>query len=209
MNNSLPIRLGGLHNSCLPILLSFFLLTSCMTPLPMNRQAQIEELGVCLNFDNAIPPERYASLEAELDQYIQTYNRQGHAFRLTRCPDSNQSTISINVADIRLVSPSKQVAGVVVSAVGLIGVPALLVSAGAPFYAFFYYFPKNQTFANLEFSSDLADPNVRHIPRVYASSGFLGNEKAQINRHTRKFEAHLNLLFSEIERNYRRNRAQG
>jgi hypothetical protein len=93
---------------------------------------------VCLNFNNAIPPERYAFLEAELDQYIQTYNRQRHAFRLTRCPDTKQTTININVADIRLVSPGKQVAGVLVSAVGMVGAPALLVSAGAPFYFFFY-----------------------------------------------------------------------
>ena len=186
-------------------LLILFVAFSCTPKISLVREeAQLSTLGVCLDFNPNIPPERYSSLQTELNEFIQLYNQEPHAFKLSGCDNPGVSTVTVQVGDMKLVSPGKQVAGVVVSAVGIIGVPFALISLGSPYYFFFYYFPTNQTMATLKLSPDIANEQAPPANRIYTSSGFFGNEQQQIARHTRKFDKHLRTLFNEIERDYKR-----
>lgn len=179
--------------------------SSCTPKISLVKaQAQVSTLGVCLDFNPGIPQQRYAALQTELDEFIQVYNQEPHAFKLTGCNNPEVSTVTVQVADMKLVSPGKQVAGVLASAIGIIGVPFTLVSLGSPYYFFFYYFPTNQTFATLKLTPDIANEQAPPADRVYTSSGFFGNEQQQIARHTRKFDKHLRTLFTEIESDYKR-----
>jgi len=182
-----------------------FVAFSCTPKISLvKNQTQLSTLGVCLDFNPNIPADRYSNLQVELNEFIQLYNQEPHSFKLTGCDNPEVSTVTVQVADMKLVSPGKQVAGVLASAVGIIGVPFTLISLGSPYYFFFYYFPTNQTIATLKLTPDIANQQAPPANRVYTSSGFFGNEQQQIARHTRKFDKHLRTLFNEIENDYKR-----
>ncbi|NDK56200.1 hypothetical protein [Pontibacter fetidus] len=195
------------HNLCVRLhvvaILCLLVFTQCTTPqLSLQEGKRIEQLGVCLVFADSVAPEFKEQFETSLDTYIRKYNTQKHAYKLTECQD--EGSVQIKVEDVSYTTSKQRATGIAVSTIGLIGVPTLMVSAGLPFYAFFYYFPTNQTFTTLALSRDLAHPTMGMMNRVYTSGGMFGSDERQRLRHSRKFEKHLDAIFIELERSYAR-----
>ena len=183
----------------LPLCLLLF--TQCNTPkLSMQEGKRIKQLGVCLVYGDDVPIEFQEQFENNLDDYITRYNAQPHAFKLTECQD--ESSLYISVEGVNYTTSNQRAAGVAVSAVGLLGVPTLMVSAGLPLYAFFYYFPTNQTQTVLALTKDIAHPYMGTMQRVYTSGGMFGSDEKQRLRHARNFDKHLTAIFSELEKSY-------
>lgn len=177
--------------------------TQCTTPqLSLQEGKRIDQLGVCLVFADSVAPEFKEQFETSLDAYIQKYNTQNHPFKLTEC--QNEGSVQIKVEDVSYTTSKQRAAGIAVSTLGLIGVPTAMVTAGLPFYAFFYYFPTNQTFTTLALSQDIAHPTMGTMNRVYSSGGMFGSDERQRLRHSKKFEKHLDAIFIELERSYAR-----
>lgn len=183
--------------------LCLLVFTQCTTPqLSLQEGKRIEQLGVCLVFADSVAPEFKEQFETSLDAYIQKYNTKPHPYKLTECQD--EGSVQIKVEDVSYTTSNQRAAGIAVSTIGLIGVPAAMVTAGLPFYAFFYYFPTNQTFTTLALSRDIAHPTMGTMNRVYSSGGMFGSDERQRLRHSRKFEKHLDAIFIELERSYAR-----
>ncbi|WP_018478904.1 hypothetical protein [Pontibacter roseus] len=194
-------------NSIIGRLLLFFtvivLFTQCTPPrIAMQPGKRVEQLGVCLVFAPQVPLEFQEEFENTLELYMQRYNQERHAFQLTSCQDT--SSLSIFIDDVQYTNSSQRTTGFLVSAVGLIGVPVAMVASGLPFYAFFYYFPKNETLATLELSRDLGHQQFGRMARTYTSGGMFGSDEKQRLRHSQKFTEHLNLLFKELEKSYQK-----
>ncbi|GAB3829557.1 hypothetical protein GCM10028895_44560 [Pontibacter rugosus] len=128
------------------------------------------------------------------------YNTQPHPFKLTECQD--ESSMLIRIENVSYTTANQRATGVAVSAIGLLGVPVAMVSAGLPFYAFFYYFPTNQTQAILALSNDIAHPTMGTMQRAYSSGGMFGTDERQRLRHATKFDKHLTAIFTELESSY-------
>ncbi|WP_242927464.1 hypothetical protein [Pontibacter vulgaris] len=185
----------------LPLMLILF--TQCTTPrLSMQNGKQVQQLGVCLYFAPGVPEDFQADFEDALDAYIVRHNNTPHAFKLTQCQDS--SSLRIRVDGVSYTNSNQRAAGIALSAVGLFAVPYIMVSSGMPFYAFFYYFPRNQTAATIALTEDLAQPGLGIMNRSYSTGGMFGNDERQRLRHKQKFDKHLNYLFTELETSYRR-----
>lgn len=185
------------------LMLCLILFTQCTSNrLSMREGQQIEELGVCLTFAPNVPAEFQEQFEESLDQYIVKYNSEAHAFKLTECQDN--SSLQLRIEDVKYTTSTDRATGIVVSALGLVALPAVLVSSGAQFIAAFYYFPNNFTLATTAFSNDIAHPSLGVMQKVYKTGGMFGNDEKQRIRHAKKFELHLNTLFTEIESTYRK-----
>ncbi|WP_299759938.1 hypothetical protein [uncultured Pontibacter sp.] len=183
----------------LPLCLLLF--TQCTTAkLSMQEGKQIDQLGVCLVFGEEVPPEFQEQFESKLDAYIVQYNAQPHPFKLIDCQD--ESSLLLRIENVQYTTPQQRTAGLAVSAIGILGVPVAMVSAGLPFYAFFYYFPANETQAVLALSQDIAHPTMGTMNRVYTSGGMFGTDERQRLRHSSKFEKHLTAIFVELETSY-------
>lgn len=167
----------------------------------MQDGKQVEQLGVCLYFAPDVPEDFQANFEEALDSYMARHNAAPHAFKLTQCQDS--SSLMIRVDGVSYTNTNQRAAGVALSTVGLLAVPYIMVSSGMPFYAFFYYFPRNQTAATVAYTKDLAHPSIGPLQRVYSTGGMFGNDEKQRLRHKQKFDKHLNYLFTELENSYR------
>lgn len=185
------------------LMLCLVLFTQCTSNrLSMREGQQIEELGVCLTFAPDVPAEFQEQFEESLDQYMVAYNNEPHAFKLTDCQDN--TSLQLRIEDVKYTTATDRATGIVVSTLGLVALPAVLVSAGAQFIAAFYYFPNNYTLATTIFSDDIAHPTLGAMQKVYKTGGMFGSDEKQRERHARKFEVHLNTLFSEIESTYKK-----
>lgn len=182
----------------LPLCLVLF--SQCTPQLSLQEGKRIEQLGVCLVFAEDVPQEFQEQFETALDDYILKYNTQPHAFKLTECQD--ESSMLLRVENVQYTNAGQRAAGAAVSAIGLVGVPVAMVSAGLPYYFFFYYFPTNQTHTTLALSSDIAHPTNGMMNRIYTSGGMFGSDERQRLRHTKKFDKHLTAIFTELERSY-------
>ncbi|MCX2738887.1 hypothetical protein [Pontibacter anaerobius] len=185
----------------LPLCLLLFAQCTPARRLSLQDGKRIEQLGVCLVFADDVPTEFQEQFENTLEDYMMRYNTQPHAFKLTECRD--ESSMLLRVEHVQYTNAGERAAGVAVSAIGLIGVPVAMVSAGLPFYAFFYYFPSNQTQAILALSNDIGHPTLGAVNRVYTSGGMFGSDERQRLRHARKFEKHLTAIFTELEDSYK------
>ncbi len=193
------LRLGLL----IACLLTF---TQCAEQLSMKHGSQVNELGVCLYFAPGVPDEFQEQFEASLDTYIANFNATPHAFKLTEC--KNSSALQIRIEDVKYTTQEQRAAGIVLSTLGLVGLPVTLITAGAPIVAWFYYIPKNTTLATTAFTADIAHPTLGSLPKSYITGGIFGNDAKQRERHAKKFQTHLNMLFTEVEKSYTRTSAK-
>ncbi|MEJ7643308.1 MAG: hypothetical protein WKF87_01820 [Chryseolinea sp.] len=173
---------------------------SCSTPVVVvKKNAPIEKLGIYFEATAQATPVIAAQFHSDLDTFISRYNSQpGRKFELFRASFDDASTLRIKLYTTRMVNPGQQVAGVVVSAIGL-ALPFVLAGAGSPYYVFFYHFPKVKSITELSLSPDINEaPGSRLFTLM--SPGFLKSQPKQLEKHADYFYRMLTKLVLEIEK---------
>jgi hypothetical protein len=192
--------LPGLRTSLFLLLL--LISTQCADKLSMKEGFQVNELGVCLYFAPGVPEDFQEQFQESLNTYITSFNAAPHAFKLSEC--KNSSSLQIRVEGVRYTTQDDRATGIALSTLGLVGLPATLIAAGVPMIAWFYYIPQNITLATTAFTADIAHPQLGTLSKTYNTGGIFGNDAKQRVRHAKNFNNHLNLLFTEVERSYKK-----
>lgn len=99
----------------------------------------------------------------------------------------------------RMVSEGDQVAGAVVSVIG-ISVPFVMIAANAPIIVFFCYFPQVRSLTELSLSEDINGLQTPRREFVLSSPGFLKSPETQLRKHALSFDHMLAVLISQIEK---------
>ncbi|HYC85977.1 MAG TPA: hypothetical protein VEB86_12185 [Chryseosolibacter sp.] len=190
-------------------LLILVVCSSCATTptVLLNKEADIQTLNIYFDTSEAQLPEAVDRLDLSLDNFITRFNAEPHSFQLVRAesPDG-PSTLKVRVSATKLVTGGQQVAGVLVSIVGLAVVPTLMVNSGSDFYIFFYYFPHARSAAQLSLSPDLGLPGAPPARGMVASPAFLKSPGRQIEKHGKTFEKFMTTVVTKIERDLKKNK---
>lgn len=188
----------------LAALVAASLLVSCVTRQQgLRTDAPIQILNVYLEHSPQMPRQIQSGFANELDGFISQYNREPHKFRLLRVDAAQASTLTIKTHEMRLVTPGQQAAGAALTAIGL-SLPFIMVSAGSPFYIFFYYFPTVKTITETTLSDDINQSIANPAIRRYDTPGFLRSTDRQMEKHVELFDRYyLKRLFRELERSYK------
>jgi hypothetical protein len=72
-----------------------------------------------------------------------------------------------------------------------------MAAAEAPFYVLFYYFPKSQTFVEIQAENHAGPPTLRH--RVLGP-GFLLSEQKQQERHVKGYRSYFLVMQRQYEK---------
>src|SRR5690349_21677145 len=125
------------------IVIILTLCTACSTPLLLVKNGvPVEKLGIYLERGEQSFEVISSQFSRDLDAFIQRHNTSpGRKFDLFRASAQDSSTLKIKLVGTRLVTPGQQTTGVVVTALGFT-LPIIMISAGAPFFVAFYYFPQ-------------------------------------------------------------------
>lgn len=183
------------------ICICLLLLAGCAPQRLQLSHSQFETLNIRLELNPNIDPGVQAVFQEKVDYFIEDYNSRYPVFYLTNNDFQNETTLTIHIAQNKLVSQNEQVIGVVASAVGL-SLPFIMVSAGSPIYVFFYYFPKDVSQADVLLSDDINGIPEGFVQRNFLNSGFLRSYEKQVSKHGDKFNDFLSILVKELEKSY-------
>lgn len=119
------------------LLICFFLLflAGCAPQRLQLSHSQFETLNIRLELNPYVDPGVQAVFKEELELYIAAYNSRAPLFYLANNDFQSEATLTIHIAENKLVSQNEQVVGVVASVVGL-SLPFIMVSAGSLIYVF-------------------------------------------------------------------------
>lgn len=180
------------------LLLSYACTTAKLVP---HAGTTIEQLGICVDYDPTVPLEAQILFDQQLNDFIARYNSQSRTFQLQPCADPEVASLRLYISDTRLVNSGEQTAGIALSTLGL-ALPFLIGAPAVPFYAGFYYFPKNISRVEVSLSDDISAQQDRWIKRIFFNSGFLMTMEKQLHKHSRHYGYFLNHLFTDLERSY-------
>lgn len=182
-------------------LLVVFLCSACATPsVLVKKNITIHKLGICFDTGQHASPLITNQFNNKLDDFISKYNSDPlHPFELFRASPADASTLRIRLMATRMVSEGDQVAGALVSLVGL-SVPFIMIGANAPIIIFFYYFPQVRSLTELSLSEDISGIQTPKREFLLASPGFLKSPEKQLEKHARSFDNMLSMLIHQIEK---------
>lgn len=188
----------------LTALVTAAILVSCAAPQQgLRTDIAIQTLNIYIEHSLLIPKQIQTGFDQELDGFINKYNRKPHKFKLQQVNTPQASTLIIKTHEMRLVTPDQQAVGAAVTAIGL-SLPFIMVSAGSPFYIFFYYFPTVKTITETTLSDDINSSLVNPAVRRYDTPGFLKSSNRQMEKHIELFDRYyLKRLLRELENSYK------
>lgn len=179
------------------------LFTQCTPKLSLSH-SNFDTLNISLLIDQSVDEGMTEMLVFRLNHFIREHNRNPKYFLLTNNEEAfEENTLTIQIVENRLVSRDQQIAGVVVSAIGL-SLPFVMVSAGSGFYLGFYYFPEDVSKVNLYLSEDISGLELELLSRKFTNSGFLRSYDTQLLKHGDKFDYFLSGLIRELEKSYKK-----
>ena len=181
--------------------------TACAPKLVSRPGVAIQQLGVCINYDTTVPEEMRAGFERHLQLFINEYNSESHSIYLYPCENTNERALRLYISNTKIVGPGQQMAGAVVTTLGL-ATPFVMATAGAPFVLWFYYFPHNSSDVVVSLSSDLSAAENAFMNRGFSSWAFLVDEEKQLAKHPRKLERFLGVILRELEQGQKKYRRQ-
>jgi len=150
------------------LLSAVIILTDCAPNLILKKDIPLSELALCVSYNPNIPENIRAQVDTVTNTFIQTYNNEGHKFKLAHCNNYSVKALTISIDAVRITTPGLQAAGVVVTTIGCI-TPIALITSGAPFYICFAYLPRTYAQMALALSQDIAENN--NVRRLYPQSG--------------------------------------
>lgn len=145
-------------------------------------------LGVHLEHA-AVHPLLIQGFDSMLDSIIQSHNEKNGLFSLERIMDTPcDSCLMITTSKSRLIGKGTQIGATAVSFAGLLLVPGLILSTGAPVVVFFWYFPRSRTQLNFSFSEDIRLQGQRSNYEEFVNvSGFWRSIDSQIQKQIEEF----------------------
>lgn len=176
------------------------LLSGCAPLQLMTKpEADIPALNLCVDFGPDCPLAIRQEMESQLDSFLIDYQAKGYPTPIRRCGRFPEApSLYLTVEDGQLISREQQVLGALVSTVGLVVVPYLMVRSELPFYVWFAYLPRNVSHTAVTLSDDLARyPSSTQIREVSNSAMFRSQGK-QVERQGEKFYEFLWQLVGEL-----------
>ncbi len=185
--------------------ITLFSFSSCKTPpiYYVQREATIQELGICVNYqsETTVPQAVRDNFDLALARFIEKYNTENHTFKLKTCQNPEEMSLRFTVYETKMVSSGKQAAGVLVSLAGF-SMPFLLASAGSPILFAFWYFPKDNSAVENSLSPDIRAGLTPKSLGYVSNSGFLRSPEKQLIKHTEAFDRFLRYHVAEVEKAY-------
>ncbi len=102
----------------------------------------------------------------------------------------------IYVRGYKGVTGGQQVAGLIVSAIG-ISTPILMASSQVPFVVTFWYFPKTRSVSAMSVRDD---SGVHHKLHAVTGPGFMKTEENQMRKHAAAYMSYFRMMLKFYER---------
>lgn len=174
---------------------------SCATlQISEDRNSKnVKAVGIEWSYSEKVDERYQPMVDSAINQLIREFNSEKHLFTVHKKLPKDKDYITIDFNKGKIASKGQQIAGYVVSAVGLIGAPVALIAAESPIIVAFYYFPENRLDSKISVSSFLAADKSRDKRLSIGTGALFANRTKQVNKLTTKFEGGLKDVLLKIE----------
>lgn len=175
-------------------LVILFLCASCAPKHFPSVSPARNEWKIFLQFDPIVPEVVQENIQAEFNYFaMSTISR---PVRFVEVDDPQDADMVMIVRMFKPVTPGQSAAGVVVSLVGL-SLPMIMAAAEAPFYVFFYYFPKSRSFIEIRAENHAGPSTLTH---QVLGPGFLLSEEKQQAKHVKGYRGYFAVMQRQYEK---------
>ncbi len=183
----------------LPLIIVFY---SCST-LKSDAGRSIKntpDVGIEWEYSSKINNAYQKDMDSVIDAEIQKYNTGGHQLHLHKKRPKDKDYLSMEFKEGKLTTRGERTAGYIVTGLGVVVTPAVLIALNAGFVAAFYYLPENKFLMKCTYSDNLA-ASSSHGKNFNGTTGALFvNRQKQVNKLYTKFSVKLDGIFLNLEK---------
>jgi hypothetical protein len=192
------------HHGCYVFMVFVLLVcSSCATKTFQAVTPVRSHWNVELQFDPTVPAEIQDNINIAFDNFTIYSHTRPAIFDWSQ--DTTETDMIIHVRAYQPVRPGQQVAGVIISLIGL-STPVLMASAQIPFVITFWYFPKTRSISEMHVRDASGIHSRRHL---IVAPGFLKNSQMQGRRHASAYGAYFRVMGRFYEKQLKNARRKG
>lgn len=183
----------------LPLVLFFY---SCST-LKSDAGKSIRntpDVGIEWEYSGKINDAYQKDMDSVISAEIQKYNTAGHQLHLHKKKAKDKDYLFMEFKEGKLTTKGERAAGYIVTGLGLVATPALLIALNTGFIAIFYYVPENKFLIKCAYSGDLADPSSHGKNFVGSTGALFAKKQKQVAKLYTKFSVKLDGIFLSLEK---------
>lgn len=144
----------------------------CSPNFRFKKYADFKAITVKLDFSDSVDEDIRSIYREGLVKYASIHNSRQHALSLKLVNPEDTAMVRLKIKNVKLVDLPEHLKALGITSLGIIGVPILMVvGAGSPFFLMFWIFPKNHTYARIDFNEDLCLPEYSVYNFVMRSRG--------------------------------------
>ncbi len=171
---------------------TFFLLIvfcSCKT-LQVAENKNIKNtpsIGIEWNYSEKVNDKLLPKIDSVILKGINTFNSEKHSFSVHKKKPKDKDYLSLSFDKGKIVGGGEKAAGYIISTLGLIVAPAVLIGADAGFIVVFYFWPTHKIQGVMDLSPSMA-ADKGSIKRLYLETGALFSKNSkQVEKLLEKF----------------------
>lgn len=174
-----------MKNKVLPLIgvvLFCFLIHSCSPTLRIAESSK--NIGIDIAIEWTISPSAselfISKIDSVMNLVINLVNQEDHGFYVHKKRDNEEAQLTLDFEKIKFVSTGGQIAGYLVSGVGLIASPIIISTlTNQAFTLVFWYFPHDCISYSATLSADLDEDNRSRTINRFVDSGVLFTSKSK------------------------------
>lgn len=193
--NLTPLYIVLAFISCLSTGCKFYRVASDKTLTNTPR------IGIEWNYGDQVNEALAPRVDSVINLAIDTWNQQKHGFTVHQKEPKGKDKdyISIDINRVHKVRTGGKIAGYSISAIGLIGVPALLIATETPYIIAFFYWPGHSVEAKAELNGSLGADKRPRGPLGAGTGALFSKDSKQLNKMLTQFKERILKMLSIIE----------
>jgi hypothetical protein len=183
-----------------------FLFFSCSLKKASTRNAaNTKSLALEWTYPSKITENLRLKLDSTIEVVMKQFNNEKHSFDVHKKTPIDKDYLTINFQKAKVVKNGEKIAGYIVSAIGLVVIPYVLIASESPFILVFYYYPQHRLVPAFTLSPSLSSGKNNKISMLLSTGALFVSTDKQVNKLLNKFLGALNKTLSALDKQLQQN----
>jgi len=182
---------------------------SCNTKNYVSATITNNDLGVDWTFSERVNESYMNAVDSMINLSLQQFNAEKHSIKLHKKKAADKEYVTFHFTNGRKVSPAQKRNGYILSAVGLVAIPATMAALDMGFVIGFYYWPQNTLDAKVSLSPAMTD-SIYSYRKIRVQTGALFKpSNVQTEKLFKKFQSRFMQMLIQIDQRFSKQKIKG
>ncbi len=187
------------NTSCYLVICLF--LCSCGALKISASKTNISDLGIYWHYPGKVNAIYQPRIDSVFDNVINKFNSEDHAFKVHKRSAEDLDYVQFTFNKGRFVSNAGVTTGYVLSGIGLIATPIIVLAAtGGDYFGLFYYFPQDNLNISTSLSPSLVEDKVKLKTSTVEAGALFSNKTKRMNKISNKLESSIYKVLLNLDK---------